>query len=337
MAEAKRNVKKIVKKEAITAKAEKGKVKNGVNKKVDSTTNAADTQAEVKTAAKADESSKEPLAKAGRRSAKALKEAEEKEAKEERKIKTKEETSQEKPRRSQKPPRSRLERRSRNYRKVAEQIDRTKLYPLAEAVGLAIKTTPVQFDATVEMHVNLSVDPRQADQNIRGNLVLPSGTGKTVRVAVFAEGDGVEAAKKAGADITSAEEVTKLLDKETLEFDVLIAAPATMARLGKYARLLGPRGLMPNPKSGTVTTDVAKAVKEAKAGRIEYRVDSTGIVHLGIGKVSFGADKVLDNAKAVVANLRAAKPASIKGTYIKSIHVTTTMGPSIPVNPSETS
>ncbi|MBL8223226.1 MAG: 50S ribosomal protein L1, partial [Bryobacterales bacterium] len=204
-----------------------------------------------------------------------------------------------------------------------------KVYGLAEALELATKTSSVKFDASVELHVNLGVDPRQADQNIRANLILPQGTGKTVRVAVFAD-DKVD-----GADLSGVEEIMKQLEKGTIAFDTLIATPANMAKLGKYARLLGPRGLMPNPKSGTVTTDVQKAVAEAKAGRVEYRVDSTGIVHLSIGKVSFGGVKLLENAQAVMASIKSAKPQSVKGNYIKAIHVATTMGPSITVAANE--
>ena len=185
------------------------------------------------------------------------------------------------------------------------------------------------------MHVRLSVDPRQADQNIRGMLVLPAGTGKNVRVAVFGDVEDIAAAKKAGADIAGGDDFLAQLDKGTIDFDVLVATPQMMAKLGKYARTLGPKGLMPNPKSGTVTKDVAKAVTEAKAGRVEFRVDSTGIVHLAIGKVSFGAAKLGENAAAVVASLKAAKPSSVKATYVKTVFVTTSMGPSIRVASSE--
>lgn len=202
---------------------------------------------------------------------------------------------------------------------------------MTEAVELAVKTSPTKFDATAEMHLNLGVDPKQADQNVRGSLSLPAGTGKTLRIAVLAEGDEAAAAKKAGADSVGSDDLLAQLEKEEINFDILIATPNMMPRLGKYARLLGPRGLMPNPKSGTVTTDTAKAVSEAKAGRVEYRVDPAGIVHLGIGKVSFGAEKLQQNADAVLASIRANKPASVKGTYIKSVHISTTMGPSIKV------
>jgi large subunit ribosomal protein L1 len=269
-------------------------------------------------------------AKAGKRSAKALAEAEAKDEKEARKADKAEADAEDKPKQPVTPTRSRLERRGKGFRKAAEQVEAGKAYDLKEALELATKTSAVKFDATVELHVNLGVDPRHADQNIRDNLVLPQGTGKTVRVAVFADENVGD------ADISGVETLTKELDKGTINFDILVSTPANMAKLGKYARMLGPRGLMPNPKSGTVTQDVQKAVAEAKAGRVEYRVDSTGIVHMGIGKVSFGGDKLLSNAQAVFASLRSNKPASVKGNYIKAIHVTTTMGPSITVDQSST-
>ncbi|HKU17967.1 MAG TPA: 50S ribosomal protein L1 [Candidatus Saccharimonadales bacterium] len=270
-------------------------------------------------------------AKAGKRSEKSLKEAEAKQAKEERKAHQSEAATEaeQKPKQTAKPTRSHLERQGKNFRKAAEQIDKSKRYKLAEAMELATKTSPVKFDASVELHINLSVDPRHADQNIRDNLVLPAGTGKRVRVAVFDD------ATVEGADLSGTETIIKALEKGEINFDVLIATPANMPKLGKYARLLGPRGLMPNPKSGTVTTDLAKAVNEAKAGRVEYRVDSTGIVHLAIGKVSFGAKKLEDNARAVFASIKGNKPASVKSNYVKSIHLATTMGPSVTIETSE--
>lgn len=228
--------------------------------------------------------------------------------------------------------RPRIERRGKNYRRVAELIEKGKLYGLKEALELAVKTNPAKFDASVEIHVRLGVDPRQADQNIRSTVSLPHGSGKTVRVAVFApEGDHA-AAKKAGADIVGDEDFLKQLDKEELNFDTLVSTPTYMPRLGKYARLLGPRGLMPNPKSGTVAADVAKAVSEAKAGKVEYRVDKQAIVHVAVGKVSFGVDKLEANATAFLESLKAQKPSTIKGAYVKSTSVTTTMGPGIKVN-----
>ncbi len=283
-------------------------------------------EAVTEVAADATESAK-TVAKAGKRSAKALEEAEVKQAKEERK--TAESDEADKPKQHSNPTRSRLERRGKGFRKSAEAVDTDKSYGLEEAISLAKKTSHVKFDATVELHVNLSVDPRQADQNIRDNLVLPAGTGRTVRIAVLTE-DASEA-KKAGADIAGVDDVLSDLDKGLLNFDVLICTPALMARLGKYARVLGPRGLMPNPKSGTVTNDVNRAVAEAKAGKVEYRVDSTGIVHLGVGKVSFSEVQLMENIQAVLASIKSNKPASIKSTYFKSAHLATSMGPSIKV------
>lgn len=266
-------------------------------------------------------------AKAGKRSIKGLEESEAKAEKIEKQLHREETETEEveKPKQAVKPTRSRLERRSKGYRKAAEQVDKTTLYSLKDALELATKTSPTKFDASVELHINLGVDPRQADQNIRSSLVLPAGTGKTIRVAVFADD------KAEGADLSGVDEIIKQLEKGQINFDTLIATPTNMAKLGKYARLLGPRGLMPNPKSGTVTSDVAKAVQEAKAGRVEYRVDSTGIVHLSVGKVSFGGDKLLANATAVMDSIKGNKPQSLKGNYIKAIHITTTMGPSIKV------
>lgn len=264
--------------------------------------------------------------KAGKHSPKAVKEAEEKATKEEKKTLPK---TDDKPKETKKPTRSKADRAGKKYREAFKLLEPNKTYSLSDALNLAVKTSTTKFDSTVEMHINLGVDPRQADQNVRGTVILPAGTGKTIRVAVLVEDDEAKAALAAGADIAGAEKVFAKLDKEDIDFDVLIATPAQMPKLGKYARLLGPRGLMPNPKSGTVTTDIAKAVAEAKAGKVEYRVDSTGIVHLGVGKVSFGADKLNLNASAVIASIKSAKPASLKGNYVKASYLTTTMGPSI--------
>lgn len=285
---------------------------------------------EVKDTKSAEETT---TAKAGKRSAKAIAETEAKIAKEERKAETKKE--EDKPKQPSKPTRSKLERRGKKYKEAAKLIENDKFYTVSEAIELATKTSTTKFDATVEMHVRLGVDPRQADQNIRDNIVLPAGTGKTVRVAVFADEDVAKEAKKAGADVAGNEDFLKQLDKGTIDFDVLIATPNVMARLSKYARLLGPKGLMPNPKSGTVTTDVVKAIEQSKAGKVEYRVDSTGIVHLGVGKVSFGTKKLAENVDAVIASIKQNKPSSIKGAYVKSIAFTTSMGPSIKVAVNE--
>ncbi len=282
-------------------------------------------------------SSKKPLAKAGKRSEKAIKIAEEKQAKEVRKVQNATESTD---KHSNTPTRNTttrtiFERKGKKFRKVAEQIEIGKVYSLEESVELAIKTSPVKFDATVELHIRLGLDPRQADQNLRDTLVLPAGTGKTVKVAVFGNDDILPIARDAGADMAASDEFLQQLEKGIIDFDILIVTPAMMPKLGKYARLLGPRGLMPNPKSGTVTNDVAKAVTEAKAGRLEYRIDSTGNVHVGFGKVSFGTDKLMQNVQAILRSIKANKPSSLKGIYIRSAHVATTMGPSIPVNTSE--
>ena len=269
----------------------------------------------------------EHYAKAGKKS---KKHQEEVKAEEERQARKAEKAAEPEKKAGPKPvTRSRLERRGKNYRKASEKVEKNKAYSLEDAVKLAIETSPVKFDATLEMHFRLGVDPRQADQNIRATVTLPAGTGKDVRVAVFAPLDLAKAAAKAGADIAEDEEFTKRLDKEQLDFDVLISTPQYMPKLGKYARLLGPKGLMPNPKAGTVTMDIEKAVKEAKAGKIEYRVDKQAIVHVGLGKISFGADKLMENINAFVDSLKSQKPASIKGQYVKSVYISTTMGPSI--------
>lgn len=276
------------------------------------------------------------VAKAGKRSAKAIEEAEAKAEKEARKAAgdTTPQGDTEAAIKKGPAPKVRplIERRGKAYRQAAGKVEKNKTYSLADAVKLATETNPSKFDASVEIHVRLGVDPRQADQNIRSTVVLPHGTGKAVRVAVLAADADADKAKEAGADIAGEEAVVKLLDKGTLNFDVLIASPQFMPKLGKYARLLGPKGLMPNPKSGTVSTDVAKAVAEAKAGKVEYRVDKQAAVHLSVGKVSFGADKLLENANAFFASLQSQKPASIKGVYVKSVAIATTMGPGIKVD-----
>lgn len=274
------------------------------------------------------------VAKAGKRSEKALKEADEKAEKEARKVAgdttPQSDEAEAHVKKGPKPvTRPRIERRGKNYRKVAEQLEAGKVYALKEAMEIAVKTNPAKFDASVEIHVRLGVDPRQADQNIRATVSLPHGTGKTVRVAVFSpEGDHA-AAKKAGADVVGDDDFLKQLDKEVLDFDVLVATPQYMAKLGKYARLLGPRGLMPNPKAGTVAADVAKAVSDAKTGKVEYRVDKQAIVHLAVGKVSFGAEKLAQNAQAFFDSLQSQKPTSLKNAYVKTTSISTTMGPGI--------
>ena len=270
-------------------------------------------------------------AKSGKRSKKHTEEVKAEEERQARKLERAASEAEPKPRGATPVTRPRIERRGKNYQEKAKLIEKDKFYALKDAIDLAIKTSPVKFDASVEIHTRLGVDPRQADQNIRTTMVLPNGNGKTVRVAVFAPEDVVKTAKAAGADVAADEEFLAQLEKGIIDFDILIATPAYMPRLGKYARLLGPKGLMPNPKAGTVTMDVEKAVKDAKAGKVEYRVDKQAIVHIGIGKVSFGTDKLLENANAFLTSLKAQKPASLKGSYIKSVFVTTSMGPSVPV------
>jgi large subunit ribosomal protein L1 len=283
------------------------------------------------TPAEAPQEKKETTAKAGKRSAKAVREDQEKEAKVARK--SQESTSESTPKKAaKKTARPKAERAGKKFREASKLIEKDKTYDLAEALELATKTSITKFDATVELHINLGVDPRQADQNVRGTITLPEGTGKPVRVAVLAETDDDKKAKDAGADLVGADTILGALDKEEINFDVLVATPKMMPRLAKYAKLLGPKGLMPNPKSGTVTPDVVKAVAESKAGRVEYRVDSAGIIHLGVGKVSFGKDKLLSNTQTVLSAVKAAKPASLKGVYVKSFHITSTMGPSIKVS-----
>ena len=224
----------------------------------------------------------------------------------------------------------------KKYLESAKLVDRAALYEPMEALDLAVKTSSAKFDETVEVHVRLGVDSRHADQQVRGAVVLPNGTGKKVRVAVFAKGDAADAAAAAGAEIVGAEDlVAKIQGEGFLDFDVAIAAPNMMGLVGRLGKVLGPRGLMPSPKAGTVTPDVAKAVEEAKAGKIEYRLDKTNIIHCPIGKVSFGAEKLGENYKTLLSAIEKAKPAAAKGQYIRSCVVATTMGPGVRINPAK--
>jgi large subunit ribosomal protein L1 len=222
---------------------------------------------------------------------------------------------------------------SKNLAKARQEIDRDRLYSPLEAVRLAKKLSTAKFDETVEVHIRLGVDPRQANQQVRGTVVLPHGTGKKVRVAVFAQGEKAKEAQEAGADIVGADDLIEKVQKGELDFDAAIATPDMMGKVGKVGKILGPRGLMPNPKAGTVTFDVGKAVKDIKAGKVEYRVDKYGIVHLVIGKVSFDEKALVENYATLIDELIRAKPAAAKGRYLKSIALTTTMGPSIKVDP----
>lgn len=221
----------------------------------------------------------------------------------------------------------------KKYVESMKLIDKTKLYDPDEALDIAVKTASAKFDETVEVHVRLGVDSRHADQQVRGAVVLPNGTGKNVRVAVFAKGDDAKAAEAAGAEVVGAEDlVAKIQGEGWLDFDVAIAAPNMMGLVGRLGKVLGPRGLMPSPKAGTVTPDVAKAVTEAKAGKIEYRLDKTNIIHCPIGKASFGAEKLTENFNTLLDAIVKAKPAAAKGQYIKSCVLATTMGPGVRVN-----
>ncbi|MBR2489648.1 MAG: 50S ribosomal protein L1 [Clostridia bacterium] len=223
--------------------------------------------------------------------------------------------------------------KGKNYLDSAKLIEKTKLYDLDEALDLVVKTAKAKFDETIEVHVKLGVDSRHADQQVRGAIVLPHGTGKSVRVLVFCKGDNVKIAEEAGADYAGGEElVAKIQNENWFDFDVVVATPDMMGLVGRIGRVLGPKGLMPNPKAGTVTPDVAKAISEIKAGKIEYRLDKTNIIHCPIGKKSFGPEKLADNFNALLGAIIKAKPAAAKGQYLKSVAVASTMGPGIKLN-----
>ncbi|WP_138207830.1 50S ribosomal protein L1 [Haloimpatiens lingqiaonensis] len=222
----------------------------------------------------------------------------------------------------------------KKYQESAKLVDRNALYTSTEALDLAVKTSKAKFDETIELAVRLGVDPRHADQQVRGAVVLPHGTGKTVKVLVFAKGDKAKEAEAAGAEYVGAEELAqKIQSQNWFDFDVVVATPDMMGVVGRLGRILGPKGLMPNPKSGTVTFDVAKAINEIKAGKVEYRVDKTAIIHVPVGKASFGVEKLGENFRALMEAIIKAKPAAVKGQYIKSISVSSTMGPGAKINP----
>jgi large subunit ribosomal protein L1 len=226
-----------------------------------------------------------------------------------------------------------MAKRGKRIRQISEGIDRDQLYPLAEAVKMVKQRAVAKFDETVEVAMNLGVDPRHADQMVRGVVNLPNGTGRTVRVAVFARGDKAEQAKAAGADIVGAEDLVESVQKGDINFDRCIATPDMMALVGRLGKVLGPRGLMPNPKVGTVTNDVAQAVKDAKGGSVEFRVEKAGIVHAGVGKASFSEDALLENIRAFADAVSRAKPSGAKGTYLRRIAVASTQGPGVRVDP----
>lgn len=225
--------------------------------------------------------------------------------------------------------------RGKKYQESAKLVERNKLYDLKEAMELVQQTAKAKFDESVEIHVKLGVDPRHADQQVRGVVVLPHGTGKTLKVLVFAKGDKAKEAEGAGADYVGAEElVARIQGENWFDYDVVVATPDMMGVVGRLGKVLGPKGLMPNPKSGTVTFDVEKAIKEIKAGKVEYRVDKTSIIHVGFGKVSFGTEKLVDNFKTLMEAVIKAKPSAAKGTYLKSVVIASTMGPAIKINPT---
>jgi large subunit ribosomal protein L1 len=223
----------------------------------------------------------------------------------------------------------------KSFRAALEKVDRTRRYPLEEGVRLAKATARAKFDETVEMAVRLGVDPRQADQNVRGTVNLPHGMGKTVRVLAFAKGEKEKEAQEAGADHVGGDDLIKKISEGWLEFDKAVATPDMMGVVGRIGKILGPRGLMPNPKTGTVTTEIGKAIKEIKAGKLEFRVDKAGIVHVPVGKASFNPDQLIDNARAVLSSIVRAKPASAKGNYVRGVTFSTTMGPGIKIDLSQ--
>ncbi len=221
---------------------------------------------------------------------------------------------------------------SKRMRAISEKVDREKLYPLGDAINLVKELTSTKFDETVDASINLGVNARKSDQNVRGATVLPKGTGKSIRVAVFAEGDDAEAATAAGADIVGLQDLADKVKAGDIDFELCIATPATMRVVGQLGQILGPRGIMPNPKVGTVTTDVAKAVSDAKSGQVQFRIDKAGIIHCPIGKSSFSPEDLQENLNAVVTALNKAKPASAKGQFIKRVALSSTMGPGVRVD-----
>lgn len=223
----------------------------------------------------------------------------------------------------------------KKYLDAAKKVDSNKLYSVAEAMKLVKETSYANFDATVDVAYNLSVDPKQADQQIRGSLVLPNGTGKTQTVVVFAEGPQADQAKAAGADFVGSDDLVQKIQDGWLDFDVVVATPMMMAKVGRLGRILGPKGLMPNPKAGTVTMDVTKAIDDIKAGKIEYRLDKANIIHVPVGKASFTEEQLVENFNALMGAINKAKPAAVKGAYLKSVTLTSTMGPGVKVNPTK--
>ena len=277
-----------------------------------------------------DDDEKADYAKAGKRSQKQVLAAEAEIARKARAQKTSADGEKKGPGKAKiKPTRPRGERRAKKYKQVVKDIDLKQTFTTSEVLELVIQTSTTKFDSSVDMVIALGVDTKQADQNIRDFVVLPAGSGKQVRIAVFADDEESKKALEAGASVAGNEVFLQQLEKNIIDFDILIAMPHLMARLSKYAKLLGPKGLMPNPKSGTISKDVARAVKEALAGRVEYRIDERGLIHAPIGKVSFGPQKLNQNFEAIFQSIKNNRPANFKGIYIKSIYVSTTMGPGL--------
>ena len=225
--------------------------------------------------------------------------------------------------------------KGKRYQEISNKVERTTLYTVTDAMNLAIETAKAKFDETVELHVRLGVDGRNADQQVRGVVVLPNGTGRSVKVLVIAKGDNADLAEKAGADYVGGEEMIAKITGGWLDFDVCVTTPDMMPVIGRIAKILGPKGLMPNPKSGTVTTDIAKALKDIKAGKVEYRLDKTNIIHVPLGKASFTEEQLADNFQTLIDAINKAKPAALKGQYLKSVTLTSTMGPGVKINPAK--
>lgn len=291
-------------------------------------------ETEVKETAEATPAAKS-TAKAGKRSAKSQAEAEEKATKEAKKAD--EAATEDKPVKAVYTPKKPEHMHSKKWRNAVKEIDRTKVYELVEAITLVKKMSSTKFDATLELQVNLGIDPRQSDQQVRSSVTLPAGNGKTVRVAVIADDKNAAIAKSAGADMVDAEKILAAIAKEKFDFDVLVTTPDQMAAMAKHAKVLGPKGLMPSPKAGTVTPDVKKTVEEIKAGKVEIKTDSSGIVHMAVGKVSFDDSKLADNIRAALGAIVKAKPSGAKGTYLRSVALSATMSPSVKLDTAKIS
>lgn len=296
-------------------------------KKVTEPTNKKEEITKVEEDLKAEKVQKSKIAKAGKRSAKALKEIETKEAKDVKKAEA--EKADDVPKPKQKP---RVKKYSKNQKLARDLIEKDKFYNLKEAIELLPRVSKTKFDATAELHITLNIDPRQADQMVRTNTSLPAGTGKIIKVAVIAGDKGAELAQKAGADMVDAEKLIKEISKEKINFDILIATPDKMSELGRLAKILGPKGLMPSPKNGTVTASPQEAVEEFKKGKIEIKNDANGVVHIAFGKLSFNSKDLYANAKATVKSLVASKPSGVKGIFIKNMFIVASMSPSIKID-----